>query len=208
MKAYGKVDVYIHIFLTSALAGGEWSASSRGRFNIGERVSGTDWTRGWVGPRAGQDDEEKRKFFTLLGIELRPLDRPASSQSLYRLLYPGSHMAVCSEKQECHEYIWSQKCSINSDRPRCTKNAELETNLSAHFSHLPPAISSLEASNSNTVCISRSVCSKPLFPGRDGEVQSKGKNSQHSFKKTRIWTELWNEEVLAGKRTEVPSKNH
>jgi hypothetical protein len=27
MKAYGGVDVYIHTFLTSALAGGEWSAS-------------------------------------------------------------------------------------------------------------------------------------------------------------------------------------
>jgi hypothetical protein len=27
MKASGGVDVYIHIFLTSALVGGEWSAS-------------------------------------------------------------------------------------------------------------------------------------------------------------------------------------
>jgi hypothetical protein len=27
MKAYAGVDVYIHIFLTSELAGGEWSAS-------------------------------------------------------------------------------------------------------------------------------------------------------------------------------------
>jgi hypothetical protein len=27
MKAYGGVDVYIHIFFTSTLAGGEWSAS-------------------------------------------------------------------------------------------------------------------------------------------------------------------------------------
>jgi hypothetical protein len=27
MKAYGGVDVYIHIFLTSALAGGKWSVS-------------------------------------------------------------------------------------------------------------------------------------------------------------------------------------
>jgi hypothetical protein len=30
MKAYGGVDVYIHIFLTLALAGGEWSASCPG----------------------------------------------------------------------------------------------------------------------------------------------------------------------------------
>jgi hypothetical protein len=27
MKAYGGVDVEIHMFLTSALVGGEWSAS-------------------------------------------------------------------------------------------------------------------------------------------------------------------------------------
>jgi hypothetical protein len=30
MKAYGGVDVYIHIFLTSALAGGELPASRSG----------------------------------------------------------------------------------------------------------------------------------------------------------------------------------
>jgi hypothetical protein len=28
-----------------------------------------------VGPRAGLDDVEKRKFFTLPGLELRPLSR-------------------------------------------------------------------------------------------------------------------------------------
>jgi hypothetical protein len=27
MKAYGGVDVYIHVYLISVLAGGEWSAS-------------------------------------------------------------------------------------------------------------------------------------------------------------------------------------
>jgi hypothetical protein len=41
MKAYGGVDVYIHIFLTSALAEGEWSASRPGRFAPGERAPGT-----------------------------------------------------------------------------------------------------------------------------------------------------------------------
>jgi hypothetical protein len=43
-----------------------------------------------VDPRAGLDDLEKRKFLTLPGFELRPLGRPALSQSLYRLSYPGS----------------------------------------------------------------------------------------------------------------------
>jgi hypothetical protein len=32
MKAYVGLDVQVHIFLTSALAGGEWSDSRPGRF--------------------------------------------------------------------------------------------------------------------------------------------------------------------------------
>jgi hypothetical protein len=43
-----------------------------------------------VDPRAGLDDMEKRKFFTLPGLVLRPLGRPARRLSLYRLSYPGS----------------------------------------------------------------------------------------------------------------------
>jgi hypothetical protein len=38
-----------------------------------------------VGRRIGLDDVEKRKFLTLLGLELRPPGRPARSQALYRL---------------------------------------------------------------------------------------------------------------------------
>jgi hypothetical protein len=38
--------------LTSALDGGEWSASRPGRFTPRERAPGTDWIGGWVGPRA------------------------------------------------------------------------------------------------------------------------------------------------------------
>jgi hypothetical protein len=89
MKAYGGVDVYIHIFLTSALFGGEWSASRPGRFTPREGGPGTHWI-GWVGPRAGLDNMEKRKFLTLPGLELRPLGRPARSQSVYPLRYSGS----------------------------------------------------------------------------------------------------------------------
>jgi hypothetical protein len=65
MKVYGGADVYIHIFLTSALAGGEWSASRLGRF-----TPGTHWIGGWVDPRAGLDDVEKKKFLTPPGSEL------------------------------------------------------------------------------------------------------------------------------------------
>jgi hypothetical protein len=54
MKAFGGVDVYTHIFLTSALDGGEWLASSPGR-----STPSTHW---WVDPRAGLDDVEKKNF--------------------------------------------------------------------------------------------------------------------------------------------------
>jgi hypothetical protein len=59
MKAYGGVHVQIHIFLTLALAGGEWPASRPCRFTPGERAPGTHWIGGWVGPTAGLDDVEK-----------------------------------------------------------------------------------------------------------------------------------------------------
>jgi hypothetical protein len=72
MKAYGVVDVQINIFLTSALAGGEWWVSRPGRFTLGERALGTHWTGGWVDPTAGLDKVEKRKFLILLWLELRP----------------------------------------------------------------------------------------------------------------------------------------
>jgi hypothetical protein len=52
MKTYGEVDVYIHVFLTLELIGGEWSALP----------PGTHWIRGWVCCRTGLDDMEKIKF--------------------------------------------------------------------------------------------------------------------------------------------------
>jgi hypothetical protein len=76
MKEYGEVDIQIHVFLTSALVGGEWSASRPDRFTPEERAPGTHWIGGWVGPRTGLDDVEMRKFFILPGLELRHLGRP------------------------------------------------------------------------------------------------------------------------------------
>jgi hypothetical protein len=79
MKAYGEVNVYIHIFYL-ALAGGEWSASRPCRFTPGERAPGTHWIGGWVDPRAGLEDEENRIFLPLPGLGPRPLGR--SSEGL------------------------------------------------------------------------------------------------------------------------------
>jgi hypothetical protein len=66
------MDIYIHIFLTSALVGGEWSASRPVRFTPGERAPGTHSIGGWGRLRAGLDDVGKKKFLTLPGLELRP----------------------------------------------------------------------------------------------------------------------------------------
>jgi hypothetical protein len=76
MKAYGGVDVYILLLLTSALVGDEWSDSRPGRIST----------------------EERRKIISLTGLELRPLGRPARSQSLYRLSYPGYHYSTKTQK--------------------------------------------------------------------------------------------------------------
>jgi hypothetical protein len=92
-------------FLFLALAGGEWSASPPGRFTPGERATCTHWLGGLVNPRAGLDDLEKRKFLTLPGFELRPVGRPARSQSLYRLRYAGSYI----------EHVGVQKQFLDSD---------------------------------------------------------------------------------------------
>jgi hypothetical protein len=64
MKTYGGVE--IHVFLTSALAGGEWSAS-----RPGPSIPGTHWIGVWMGLIAGLDDVEKREFLTLPGLELQ-----------------------------------------------------------------------------------------------------------------------------------------
>jgi hypothetical protein len=49
-------------------------------------------------PRTGMDDMEKREMFLRPALELRPLDRPARSQSLYRLRYPGSCGGIMETK--------------------------------------------------------------------------------------------------------------
>jgi hypothetical protein len=91
MKAYLGIYIYIyiHILLASVLVEGERSDSRSGSFTPEERATGAHGIGDWVGPRAGLDIVEKRKFLTLPRLELRSLGRPARSQSLYRLRYPA-----------------------------------------------------------------------------------------------------------------------
>jgi hypothetical protein len=56
------------------------------------KAPGTHWKEGCVGPRAGLDDVEKRKFFTLQGVKLRPLGlQPVASRYTYWAI-PAPHM--------------------------------------------------------------------------------------------------------------------
>jgi hypothetical protein len=66
------------------------------------------WIGDWVGPRVSLDEVEKRKFMTLSGLELRPLSRPARSQSLYRLRYLDSMFRYILEKK-----MWGFKAGGN-----------------------------------------------------------------------------------------------
>jgi hypothetical protein len=56
--------------LTSALDGGEWSASHPGRFTPRERAPGTHWIGGWVGPRTCVD-AVKFLFFDNMKLGLK-----------------------------------------------------------------------------------------------------------------------------------------
>jgi hypothetical protein len=69
--------MYKPTLFTSALAGDEWPASRPGRFTSNERAPDTHWIGGWVGPRTGLEDADKRKFLSQQGVELRSLGRPA-----------------------------------------------------------------------------------------------------------------------------------
>jgi hypothetical protein len=70
MKTCSGVEVQIHVFKTSVLVGGEWSASPPGRFTPRERGLCIHWIGDWVGPRAGLDDVERKKILYLPGFEL------------------------------------------------------------------------------------------------------------------------------------------
>jgi hypothetical protein len=72
------------------------------------RALGIHGIGGWVGPGAGQDDMKKRKFLALSGLEIRPLSRPARSQSLYRLRYRDS--LYTRTYTHAHTYICVHVC--------------------------------------------------------------------------------------------------
>jgi hypothetical protein len=97
--ALGERRYCSYTFLTSALEGGEWSASRPGRaLPLGKEPPVTHCTGGWVGPRAGLDAEVRGKILCLC----RGLNsiHPVRSQKLYWLSYPALHSSEINVKQE------------------------------------------------------------------------------------------------------------
>jgi hypothetical protein len=123
----------MHVFLISALVGGDWSASRPCRFTP-ERAPGTHCTGGRMDPRGCLDDVEKIKFLTLPGLELWPLGRPARSQSLYPLRYPGSTVPKLYVK---NSKFWKEnvaRCSSFGDE-HCRKILKYNRSIFLWYLH-------------------------------------------------------------------------
>jgi hypothetical protein len=110
MKAYWRVDVWLHAFLTSTLDGGEWSASLPGRFSPRESAAGTHWIGGWVGPRTGLDVVVKTKI---------PSPRLEPAIQLHISFHPflKRHVALSTQKIAPASFIYvthSLHISVNA----------------------------------------------------------------------------------------------
>jgi hypothetical protein len=131
MKAYEGVDVRIHVFLTSALVGDEWSPSLPGRFTPGERASGTHWIGGWMGPKTGLDAVGGGgEILPQLGLEFRPLGRPR----IYCLHLQNLRISQARNEHETSntpstKVICSYKTSVDF---RLTVRRHISENITLH----------------------------------------------------------------------------
>jgi hypothetical protein len=87
MKTYVGLDVQIHLFLTSVPVCGQ--ALRSGRFTTGGKNHRYPLDRRLGGSQNGYGSRGEEKIFPLPGLEYPPFFRPARSQSLYRVCYPG-----------------------------------------------------------------------------------------------------------------------
>jgi hypothetical protein len=95
-RSSGCIDPYFFDLSTNW----RWVVSFTPRllYPLRKEPPGTHWIGGWVDSRANLNDVEKRKFLTLLGLELWPLSHRAHSQLLYLLHHP-SYL-------QCHVVQW------------------------------------------------------------------------------------------------------
>jgi hypothetical protein len=89
MKTHGGVDVYFRVFLISALVG-VVSFTPRPLYS-GEESLPYVLDRRLSGPHDRSRRRGEEKILHIPGLELQPLGRPSRTNSLYRLIYTGSH---------------------------------------------------------------------------------------------------------------------
>jgi hypothetical protein len=107
MRAYGGSGCIDPRFLDLGISWG-WVVwfTPQPLYSPGERDPCTYWIGSWVGPRPGLDDVEKRKFLTLQGLELRPLGRPARSQSLQQFEKKNTkNISQIQSRKILHDYV-------------------------------------------------------------------------------------------------------
>jgi hypothetical protein len=68
--------------LTSAVDGGEWSASHTGPYTPRETAAGTHWVGGWLGPRLGLEAVEKKESLAPVGNR-KPAVQPVARRYTY-----------------------------------------------------------------------------------------------------------------------------
>jgi hypothetical protein len=85
---------------------GEWvvSVTPRPRFTLPKRTPGNRWIGGWVGLRAGMDAGVRIKI--LCPCRGSNPDRPARSQTLYSLSYPGSFLLFFAKGLSKWHNLW------------------------------------------------------------------------------------------------------
>jgi hypothetical protein len=81
-----------------------------------ERAPDTHWVGGWIGFTVGLNFMEKRKILPLPRLEIRPLGRPARSQSLYPLSYPGTPICYVISNDEWIINGWGAVGGMRIDR--------------------------------------------------------------------------------------------
>jgi hypothetical protein len=122
MKTYGRTEVELHAFLTSALDVGKWSVSSPDRLIPKTFFPGIYWRGGWVDPGAGWMQCRREETLALKSIESRLFGRPA--RSLVTILTELSRLFGCiiNHPIECtsdsfanlKEYINPERSSVRT----------------------------------------------------------------------------------------------